>query len=134
MKWSHCEMHTHAAGEHCDEHLCQSSHRCLAIDTQPSPHIWEILGPSVTPKHQHADCVGELCRHGLPACLHVLLCSSAVSLWHLSPEGTSNPITDLNKGNGSKASIPLILGSQGEQKSFLSTLQGLQRIQRSQYL
>lgn len=129
MKWSHYDIHTH-----CREELQQTpvskQPQVSSHYTWPYLYIWEILRFTVTQSHQHADYEGELCR----VCLHVLLCSSAISLLHLSPEGTSNPVTDLNKGNGSKASIPLILGSQGEQKSFLSTLQGLQRVQQSKHL
>ena len=131
VTWSHYEIHTH-------------SRRALQWTPVSKPpqvfSLWYVAlthtsgrsWHSLSPENISMQTVWE--SYAGRVCLHVLLCSSAVSLWHLPPEGTSNPITDLNKGNGSKASIPLILGSQGEQKGFLSTLRALQSVQRSQYL
>ena len=108
VKWSHYEIHTH-------------SRRALQRTPVSKPpqvfSLWYMALTrtsgrsrySLSPENISMQTVWE--SYAGRVCLHVLLCSSAVSLWHLTPEGTSNPITDLNKGNGSKASIPLILRS-----------------------
>lgn len=115
------------AEQTCNEHLCQISHN----DILPHGYICAIsrfsVANNIHMQPKRGSYVGS-------DCLQVLLCSSAVSLWHLSPEGTSNPITDLHKVNDSKASIPLVLRPQREQKSLLSTFQELQKDQQSQYL
>lgn len=108
---------------------CKPEPQVSSSDTRfaPSPNASGRSYSAFTQSISLAYSLWEQCRQGL-------LCSNVVLLWHLSPEGTSNPVTDLNKGNGSKASIPLILGSQGEQKSLLPILQGLQRVQPSKHL
>lgn len=81
VKWSHYELHTHSRREL--QWTPVSTHPQVS-SCDPWPYTQIYLGDLrilCCPQHQYADCVGQLCRQCLPACVVVQQCCIIMALF-----------------------------------------------------